>query len=334
MNKTIIASVIATMSIVGTGVSQACTTAAYHNGDTSISARTMDWAGNDEAIVVGTGAGMLNSYSDNDGLQTTSKYAALKIESFNPGIVAEAMNEQGLEVHLLYLGISAGTEFQADTADFQNVDATNVPRFLVDNFANVDEAIAGLKGVDVIGTEVYNLEGHEGESIKPPVHFQINDKHGNSAVVEYIAGEMKIYQVDGAAYMSNDPTFDYHLTQDAEKVEANSSIRATDRRLRAKAQVQDMYTRNVQGEQAAIAIKAVGATAFSGTDRMDPYVGDGTAVFPTLWTNYTDRNAGTWKLDRHDTWAVEEYSMADFDTQKAERVVLGAHPSYRGTATN
>ncbi|QBF83762.1 linear amide C-N hydrolase [Shewanella maritima] len=323
MKKSIIAFAIA--ATVSAGFAQACTTAVYGNDQAQMTMRTMDWFGQDQAVVVGTGKGMATQYSETDGVETTSKFAALKIESFNPGVVAEAMNENGFEARILYLGKEAGTKFAADTAEKPNVDAGMVPTWAVDNFDNVADVINALQQVDVVPTGICDLPNHEGECIYPPVHYQFADASGNAAVVEFIDGEMKVYTEYGANYMSNDPAFDQHLKADAEKVEPNATINPLDRRLRAKVIVEDLYTRNVTDiNKAKLSLKAVGATVFAGYDQLDKEVND---IFPTLWTNYTDRTNKTWTLDRYDSWAAEQYSFEQFDTTAAKRVVLGQNPN-------
>ena len=328
MKKSILAMAIAASATVGVyQVADACTTLVYNNGDAAISVRTMDWFGHDDAKVVGDGAGIQNVYAKGDSaVASTSKYASLKIESFLPKIVAEAMNEQGLEAHMLYLGDNY-TSFPEPTDAKPDVDALNLVEWAVDNFATVPEVLEALKSIDVVDNGVCGLPPHNDMNHckdVTPVHFQFADKEGNTAVVEFVGGEMKVYTEDGSAYMSNDPAFDAHLILDKEQTEPGATIRAYDRRLRGKAVLADMYQRDVKAVEAAkVAIKAAANTVFAGYDQLDPYVND---VFPTLWTIHTDRNAGEWVLDRHDTWAVEKYSFSMFDVNKAERQPLGIHP--------
>ncbi|GLS83266.1 hypothetical protein GCM10007894_12430 [Paraferrimonas haliotis] len=289
--------------------------------------RTMDWVGHDDAKVVGDGKGMERQYANTkDAVTTTSKFAALKISSFLPGIVAEAMNEEGLEARILYLG-SDYTQFGQPTDAKPDVDALMIPQWAADNFSTVKEVVANLHKIDVIDNGVCGLPPHDDMTHckeNAPVHYQFADRSGDTAVVEFINGEMKVYQEDGSAYMSNDPEFSFHLLLDKEQTEAGASIRAYDRRLRGKAVLEDMYKRNVTDINAVkVAMKAAANTVFSGYEQEDPYVG---GVFPTLWTVHTDRNAGEWVLDRHDTWEIETYNFSQFDTNKAERQVLGAHP--------
>ncbi|WP_145540659.1 linear amide C-N hydrolase [Yersinia alsatica] len=309
------------------GVAQACTVAAYTNGDVALSMRTMDWYGNDEGIVIGSGQGIVNTYSKNTGFTAKAKYASLKIKSFAPGLVAAALNEKGLEGHMLYLSTDSGTEFQQSGKGKKNVDAANLIRFAIDNFASVPEVIEALQSINVIGTKICNIPGHINECIYPPVHYMYSDAQGNTAVVEYIKGNLVVHTGPGSNVMSNDPKFEYHLSQDVDKVEPNGTIRAADRRLRAKQVIDDMYKRNVTNlTEAKISLKAAGATVFSGLNQLDPYVNQ---IYPTLWTSYMDRHNGTLTLERHDTWAAEQYNFSMFNKALAQEIKLGSHPFYK-----
>lgn len=331
--KTAIAFVIAAATSAGTfGIANACTSAIYNNSKVSMTVRTMDWFGQDKAQMVGKGKGITNTYSNSgEAVTTQSKFASLQIKSFNPGLVAEAINEKGLVARILYLGKDY-TEFPQGKAGIPDVAASEVPRYIVDNFSTTNEAIAALKSIDIIDQKICDLPGHDNECISAPVHYQITDASGNSAVIEYVKGEQKIYQgtyetAPGVQFMSNDPEFSAHLMMDKEQTKPNASIRSYDRRLRAKEIVEDMYTRGVTDPaQAALSIKAVGANVFSGYDRLDHYV-DG--VFPTLWTIYTDQANKSVVLDRADTWEIEHYDFTMFDTNAPTETVLGQNPNVK-----
>ncbi|MGF1777494.1 linear amide C-N hydrolase [Vibrio nomapromontoriensis] len=321
--------VTATLSAGIVATSQACTSAIYNHGDASLSVRTMDWFGHDDAVVVGTGSGIEVRYADTDeGVTSKSKYAALKIKSFAPQIVAEAMNEHGLVARILYLGLDY-TQMAPERAGVPDVAASKFPSYAVDNFASVEEVILDLPNIDVIQDAVCDLPTHEGECLPAPVHYHLTDANGDSAVIEFVAGETKIYHGDvntapSAQYLSNDPEFSFHRNLDKEQTEAGSTIRAYDRRLRAKAILDDMYARDVSDNtQALNSMKAAGASVFAGYSQLDPYAND---VFPTLWTIYTDQNAKEIVLDRYDTWQIERYNFDMFNNEQPKEVILGAHP--------
>lgn len=318
------------LSCCTAGIALACTTAVYNNGEAAMSVRTMDWYGHDDARVVGDGAGIKNTYADSEGaLTTTSKYASMKIESFLPKIVAEAMNEKGLEAHLLYLGpdYTEYTSYPKPTDSKIDVDVLRLAEWAVDNYETVPQVVEAIQKIDVVNTGICGLPpandmGHCSEIT--PAHFQFADRAGNTAVVEFVRGEMLIYQEEGTAYMSNDPEFAAHLILDKEQTQPGSTIRSYDRRLRAKAVLADMYKRDVKESEAAMnSMKGAGATIFAGYNQLDPFANE---VFPTLWTIYTDRRKSEWVLDRYDTWNAEIYNFTMFDTKLAERQQMGIHP--------
>ncbi len=338
MKKSILALVLAataTTAIVGTA--NACTTAVYHNGDASISSRSMDWFGHDEASVVGTGKGVKAQYAATDNaVQGRSKFATLKIKSFHgastsmgKGVVAEAMNEAGLEARILYLSRTY-TAFPEGTAETPDVSALEVPNWAADNFATVAEVIDAIENgsVDIIDAEVCDLptsSGH-GHCSQAPVHYQFADKTGDTAIVEFVQGELKVYRGEIANVMSNDPELSVHLEFSANGKKSDGSIHPIDRRLRGKEIVADMYARNVTDNDAAKnAMKAVANSTFAGYDQLDHSL-ETPDVFPTLWTVHTDRNQGEWVLDRYDTWTAETYNFTMFDVNKAESTTLGIHP--------
>ncbi|MEZ9924261.1 linear amide C-N hydrolase [Vibrio breoganii] len=335
-SKSVIALVIAAATSVGAmSIANACTTAVYNNGEVSISSRSMDWYGHDEAQVVGTGKGVQNEYSATENPVTAnSKYATLKINSFlksttakGNGVVAEAMNDAGLEARILYLGREY-TAFPEGSPATPDVSALEVPNWASDNYATVAEVLDAIESgtVDIVEAEICNLPNSGGHCSQAPVHYQFADKTGDKAVVEFVQGELKVYRGDDAEILTNNPELSVHLEFSANGKKSDGSIHPIDRRLRAKEIVTDMYSRNVTDNTAAKnAMKAVAHSTFAGYEQLDHTLEIPT-VFPTLWTVHTDRNAGEWILDRYDTWAAEKYDFTMFDVNKATETVLGQHP--------
>ncbi|USD64287.1 linear amide C-N hydrolase [Vibrio sp. SCSIO 43136] len=336
MKKSILAIALAataTTAVIGTA--QACTTAVYHNGEASLTSRSMDWYGHDEAKVIGTGKGTHNIYAATNNPQTAvAKHATLKIQSFansqhalGNGLVAEAMNDAGLEARILYLGRDY-TAFPEGSADTPDVSALEVPNWAADNFATVAEVLEAIESnkVDIIDAEVCNLPNSDGHCTQAPVHYQFADKSGDVAVVEFVQGELKVYRGSDAEALTNNPEFSVHLEFTANGKKSDGTIHPIDRRLRAKEIMADMYARDVtDAVSAKNAMKAVANSTFAGYEQLDHSL-ENPNVFPTLWTVHTDRNAGEWILDRYDTWTAETYNFTMFDVNKAVSTTLGIHP--------
>jgi choloylglycine hydrolase len=80
-------------------------------------------------------------------------------------------------------------------------------QYYLDNFTTVKEAVMALK------TQPYQLlMAIEPTSKKPAtIHLALNDSTGDSAVLECINGEIKVYHDRSYTVMTNQPTFDKQL---------------------------------------------------------------------------------------------------------------------------
>ncbi|MGL5675608.1 MAG: C45 family autoproteolytic acyltransferase/hydrolase [Cellulosilyticaceae bacterium] len=98
-----------------------------------------------------------------------------------PYVPIDGMNEKGLAVGILLID-----EFELTRQDKGNIDlqTTTAVRMLLDKCATVEEAIAMLAN--------YDMHSSAGSTF----HFQIADATGDSAIVEYIDGEMSVIHPD------------------------------------------------------------------------------------------------------------------------------------------
>jgi choloylglycine hydrolase len=83
------------------------------------------------------------------------------------------------------------------------VQATLWLQYLLDNAATVEEAV---KLLDTIQPVMAEAKGH-----KATVHLAIEDPTGDSAVIEYVKGEQKVYHGKKYQIMTNDPPYDEQL---------------------------------------------------------------------------------------------------------------------------
>ena len=94
---------------------------------------------------------------------------------YAPFAPLDGLNERGLAV-----GLNAVPGSQAPIdANKVTVNCASAIRLMLDNAQSVDEAIT------LLGEYNIDFLGH-------PMHYLIADAHGNSAVVEFVAGEMKV----------------------------------------------------------------------------------------------------------------------------------------------
>ena len=118
----------------------------------------------------------------------------------------DGMNEAGLTVGVLFFPGFAGyqevkTEELATT--ISNIDFAN---YILGNFKTVEEARAAIPTLRV----VRNAEMEKQFGTPLPLHYVINDPSGASLVVEYMNGELRMFDNKVGA-MTNSPNYDWHL---------------------------------------------------------------------------------------------------------------------------
>ncbi len=96
-----------------------------------------------------------------------------------PRITIDGMNEYGVAVAMLSVPHAEPTL----DPNKQSIDEAAAARLILDHTKTVEEAVEVLKG--------YNIAFHDGAS-----HFMIADGNGNSAVVEFVDGEITVIKSD------------------------------------------------------------------------------------------------------------------------------------------
>ncbi len=199
--------------------------------------RTMDWPESTEPTLTVFPRGMKRdgglvgsevTVKDNP-LKWTSKYGSLVTTIYGIGS-ADGFNEAGLAAHMLYLNAA---DFGPRDASKPGLQAALWAQYLLDNAANVKEAIALLDKVQIVMAEAH---GH-----KATVHLAIEDASGDSAIIEYIGGKPVIHHGREFRIMTNDPTYDQQLAllkqQDFSKPSSDTplpgNVKAVDRFQRA-----------------------------------------------------------------------------------------------------
>lgn len=132
-----------------------------------------------------------------------SKYNYLAVTCFGADLVLDGMNEKGLTMGFLWL---PGTDYPSVKADEMNkaLDFVDFGAWVLGNFSSVAEAKEALKKTVVWGHPVPPLPG------VPPVHIALHDATGAHLAVEFIKGEMKIYDNPNGV-LTNAPPLDWHL---------------------------------------------------------------------------------------------------------------------------
>ncbi|KEI35881.1 choloylglycine hydrolase family protein [Allofrancisella frigidaquae] len=137
-----------------------------------------------------------------------SKYSILGtgIKNDHQTILIDGQNDQGLSVSANYL--PNFTQYQkVSKNDNKYVSIIEFTTFILSEFANINQVRQALKEYKVWSDSTTMVDG-----ISPELHFLITDKQGEGLVVEYVNGDVKLYDVNSnVKVMTNAPTYDWHL---------------------------------------------------------------------------------------------------------------------------
>lgn len=213
-------------------LSEACTRAVYLGPDqTIITGRTMDWKEDPQSnlYLFPRGIQKQGALSDNT-IKWTSKYGSVATAGYDIGI-CDGMNEKGLVANLLFLTESS---YQRPNDNRPVMGLSIWTQYVLDNFATVDEAVAELS------KELFRIDAPDlPNGAKSTLHLSISDASGNSAIFEYLNGNLVIHEGQECQVMTNSPTYDKQITlndywkQIGGMVMLPGTNRASDRFVRA-----------------------------------------------------------------------------------------------------
>lgn len=215
-------------------VAQACSRAVYiGDDDVVITVRSMDWMTDLGSNLWVFPRGMARDGAAGAGSATwTSTYGSIVASAFEAAS-ADGMNEKGLVANLLYL---AESEYPRpdQLPDAPAISISAWAQYVLDNYATVAEAVADLQANPLRVTAVETPDGHAGT-----VHLAISDATGDSAIFEYVGGELVVHHGREYRVMTNSPPFEQQLALDAYWQQIGGALmlpgtnRAADRFVRA-----------------------------------------------------------------------------------------------------
>ncbi|MBA4697420.1 MAG: linear amide C-N hydrolase [Legionella sp.] len=181
----------------------ACTEVFLYRNNVALIGRTMDFPINVSTNMVGYNKGIkqVSTYmrpTSNDATKVaewTVDYPYLGREILNTGLIVDGANVEGLSAAFLYL---PGTQYPSDSTatDKSTLSFFDLGSFALATSKNVDEALANIqkhrisKSALAISPKIAIKDA--------PLHLSLKDKHGHSAVIEAINGELKIYRGEKA----------------------------------------------------------------------------------------------------------------------------------------
>lgn len=195
------------LSLTTAPQTEACTRVVYQGDDgTIITGRTLDWKEDigTNLYVMPEGINRV-SFDTDDAIAWTSKYGSVVAVGYDMG-VSEGMNECGLVCNLLYL---PGTKYAKETENRKPMSSSLWAQYVLDNFATTAEAVQSLSQ-DQFYINAPEMPGGSSTTL----HMAISDKTGNSAIIEYIDGNLTIHEGYQYQVLTNAPPYDQQLAVD------------------------------------------------------------------------------------------------------------------------
>ena len=180
-----------------------CTTVFSNTNNISkVVARSTDLYISDEPLlrVQPRGANRSGEAGENS-LAWKSKYGNVVVTAFHTNVVSDGINEKGLAAHILYLSES---QYPTPTTSSKQISNLMWAQYVLDNFATVQEALDGTKDLQIIATKVKDRTW--------PIHLTVEDASGDSAIIEFVAGKLKVYHGKQYKVMTNEPAYNVQLT--------------------------------------------------------------------------------------------------------------------------
>lgn len=204
MKNIIIASTCLLFASIFSVNSEACTRVVYDGPQGMIATgRTMDWKEDPQTNLYIFPRGLERKGAESAAtIEWTSKYGSVVAAGYDIGI-CDGMNEKGLVANLLFL-----PESVYDTEnDCRPVLGMSLwTQYILDNFATVKDAVAELKN-DKFRIDAPDLPN----GVKSRLHLAISDTTGNSAIIEYLDGNISIYEGKEYQVLTNSPAYNLQL---------------------------------------------------------------------------------------------------------------------------
>ena len=205
MEKRILSIAISAIFLLYSSYTNACTRAVYLGPDQMvITGRTMDWKEDLKSNIYLFPRGMKRAGANSGNtIHWPSKYGSVITAGYDIG-TSDGMNEKGLVANILYL-----TESSYDRPnDNRPVMGISIwTQYVLDNFATVNEAVVELR------KELFRIDAPDmPNGSKSRLHLAISDPTGNSAIFEYINGNLIIHEGRECQIMTNSPTYEQQIT--------------------------------------------------------------------------------------------------------------------------
>ena len=153
--------------------------------------RTMEWGTFDlrsRLVIVPRGYKFTGHTPDGrPGMTWQGKYGLAGLDAVEKDMIVDGMNEKGLTVGVFYHPGFAEYQKYDPARAAESMSPTDVGQYLLSLYATVDEARTAMTKVCVVPVVEPVL------GFSPPVHYLVTEPSGKAIVIEYLKGELKIF---------------------------------------------------------------------------------------------------------------------------------------------
>lgn len=309
---------------------KACTRVVYNCGSMIATARTMDWKEDlmTNLYIFPRGVERKGGLSENS-MEWVSKYGSIVAAGYDIG-VCDGMNEEGLVVNMLFLPESV---YETPNDNRKIMGISIWVQYVLDNFKTTCDA------VKVLSKDEFRLDAPEmPNGSKSTLHLAISDKYGNNAIVEYLDGNVSIYEGVEYQVLTNSPAYNLQLAiNDYWKQIGGLNMlpgtnKSSDRFARAS-----FYIKNVvQTEDANIAIPTLMTVIRNVSVPFGISTPDAPHISSTRWVVISDQKNLVYYFENIVPFTSFHIKLKDIDFSKGsgERVLkLSDGTIYSGNAT-
>lgn len=187
--------------------SRACTGITLHSADgATITARTIEWAGNDlesRYSVVPRGY-THQSYVPGglkEGMTFKAKYGYVGLAVEQEEFVVDGLNEAGLAAALFYFPDYGQYEDYDPASKSTTISDLQLVSWILSRFSTIDEVREAISGIHVVTIDPRGST----------VHWRITEENGRQVVLEIVGGKPTFYE-NTLGVLTNSPGFEWHLT--------------------------------------------------------------------------------------------------------------------------
>ncbi len=202
--------IVVATCLIAHSVVLACTGITLKAKDgTVVVGRTMEWGSFDlrsQLVIVPRGYQFTAQTPDGKtGITWKAKYGVVGMDVVNKDVIVDGMNEVGLTVGLFFHpGFAEYPKYDPARAA-ESLSSTEVAQYLLTLCSSVEEARAAIARIHVVAV----IEPALG--MAPPVHYLVTEPSGKAIVIEFLKGELKIFDTP-LGVITNSPNYDWHET--------------------------------------------------------------------------------------------------------------------------